>query len=111
MVADQIGAGPRAVVEGELDPAGTLHDVAVGEREAVGGEHDPRATRRHARPPLCPARLQVPYGGRHRFGGRDDGAGIGIEELGLAPTTLPRARSRPLWSASVLPNASWKSAS
>jgi hypothetical protein len=55
IVADQIGAGLPAIVEGGLDPAGVLHDVAVGEREAIGGEHDPRAGRRLARPPLCPA--------------------------------------------------------
>jgi hypothetical protein len=81
--ADQIRLGAATVTQSGFDPAGALHDMAVGQREAVGGEGDTRAGRHRARPPFCPRCLQVEHGGRDRFGGRDDGAGIGVEELGF----------------------------
>ena len=70
-----------------LSDRGALHDVTVGEREAIGGEHDARAGR--GRPPFGSAWLQVEHGRRYHLRGRDDRAGIGIQQLGLGRRGFP----------------------
>ena len=97
IVADQVRVEARAVGDAHLDGARAVHDVAVGEDESVGGEHEPRAAAAARRFAFGRARalsdLDVNDGGADPLGGRDHRGGIGVEQDGVA--FAARRGSRP----------------
>ena len=75
IVADHFRGEPATVGGGDADRAAAVHDVAVGEDEAVGREDEagPGASARAAD-------LDLDHRGAHALGRRDDGARVGVEE-------------------------------
>ena len=84
VLADEVGRALAAVGQRHVDSRGAVHDVAVGQDEAVGREHEPRAaaglrTRSFRRPGR--ADVDADDGRGHALDGVDHRPGVGVEEF------------------------------
>jgi hypothetical protein len=81
VVADEVGGAVAAVGKRDFDSRGIVDYVAVGEDQAVGGEDESGAA---AVAVAFAGDFDLGDRGADFFGGGDYGAGIGVEEGGVA---------------------------
>ena len=84
VLADEVGRALAAVGQRHVDSRRAIHDVAVGQDESVGREHEPRAaaglgTRSFRRPGR--ADVDADDGRGHALDGVDHRPGVGVEEF------------------------------
>ncbi len=84
IIADDVRVVARAVREARADRFDPMDHVAVGQDQAVRGEHEPGARAAALAPAARLLDLEVGNGGPDALGGSNDRPGVGVEQPGVA---------------------------